>query len=140
MTVLSEVELMRCRQNAAVAVELAAKVIYDRRTMPADKDVFWSCAEQIALTAILLHVAEITDSPTPTTITDLIAARTLAALDDEISNSPSRDARAFWLKLRTMQSRLLATVLGGVTLKWTFNPHHNEETLNDGHSQIPSTD
>jgi hypothetical protein len=59
-------------------------------------DPFWPQAETALMTALLLHLPQITDNPSPAMIAEFIAARGFDQINHEMSESPDPEARVQW--------------------------------------------
>lgn len=107
-----------CRENPAFACQLAGMMIGAEARRKTNADPFWGDAEQIALTAILLHLAEVyRERAMPG-----FAADFLLALDDEdqdafgaaMKSSPSYYARQAYLAFRQAPYQTRGSVLIGL--------------------------
>ena len=107
-----------CRENPAFACQLAGMMIGAEARRKTNADPFWGDAEQIALTAILLHLAEVyRERAMPG-----FAADFLLALDDDeqdafgaaMKTSPSYYARQAYLAFRQAPYQTRGSVLIGL--------------------------
>jgi type IV secretion system protein VirD4 len=107
-----------CRDDPAFACQLAGMMIGVENRRKTNADPFWGDAEQIALTAILLHLAEVyREKAIPG-----FAADFLLALDDEeddafgaaMKSSPSFYAKQAYLAFRKAPYQTRGSVLIGL--------------------------
>lgn len=107
-----------CRDDPAFACQIAGMMIGVENRRKTNADPFWGDAEQIALTAILLHIAEVyREQAIPA-----FAADFLLALDDEdqdafgdaMKSSPSLYAKQAYLAFRKAPYQTRGSVLIGL--------------------------
>lgn len=118
-----------CRENPAFACQMAGMMIGAEARRKTNADPFWGDAEQIALTAVLLHLAEVyRERAMPG-----FAADFLLALDDDdqdafgaaMKSSPSYYARQAYLAFRQAPYQTRGSVLIGLYNKlrpFTLSP------------------
>lgn len=108
----------KCRNDPAFACQIAGMMIGIESRRKTNADPFWGDAEQIALTAILLHIAEVyRDKAIPA-----FAADFLIALGDDgndgfaqaMENSPSLYAKQAYLAFRQAPIQTRGSILIGL--------------------------
>ncbi len=106
-----------CRQNPAFACQLAGMMIGAENRQKTNQDPFWGDAEQLALTAILLHLAEVYGEKA----IPAFAADFLITLNDEddafgaaMQSSPSFYAKQAYFAFRKAPVQTRGSVLIGL--------------------------
>ncbi|MGH8432428.1 MAG: type IV secretory system conjugative DNA transfer family protein, partial [Solimonas sp.] len=85
-----------CKGDAELAHEIASIVVGFDHNKHYTGDPFWPQAETALMTALLLHLPQIVEHPTPAMIAEFIAARGFDQLNHEMANSPDPEARVQW--------------------------------------------
>lgn len=85
-----------CKGDAELAHEIASIIVGYDANRNISYDPFWPQAETALATALLLHLPQIVESPTPAQIAEYISDRTLEETNKEISDSPDKEARIHW--------------------------------------------
>lgn len=80
-----------CRGNLEVARELASLIVGRRGNK--DGDSHWAATAGALLTAVLLHLTNKVEHPTPRMLSDFLVMQEPKALAAELSNSPDRNVR-----------------------------------------------
>lgn len=116
-----------CKGNAEFAHEVASIIIgLDNTTHSTDSDKFWQVSEIAALTAILLHLAQIYTNPTPAMVNKFIAEGDLEqnpknpeklTMGDEMMKSPDKEVHIYWGTFSKAKKELQGNILTGVAAK-----------------------
>ena len=85
-----------CKGDAELAHEIASIVVGFDYNKHYNGDPFWPQAETALMTALLLHLPQIVEHPTPSMIAEFLAIRDYKKLDPEMTNSPDPEARIQW--------------------------------------------
>jgi type IV secretory pathway TraG/TraD family ATPase VirD4 len=85
-----------CKGDAELAHEVASIIVGFDANKVYNGDPFWPQAETALATGVLLHLPQITDSPTPAMLAEFLATRELKRLDSEMTHSPDEEARIQW--------------------------------------------
>jgi type IV secretion system protein VirD4 len=115
-----------CKGDAELAHQIASIIV---GTQPgarvSDSDTFWRDSEIAALSAILLHLPQIVDEPTPAMINEFIALRSIDPLEGqtespltkEMMESPDPKVKFYWGAFRKAKRDLQGSILTGVIAK-----------------------
>lgn len=108
----------KCRNDPAFACQMAGMMIGIESRRRTNADPFWGDAEQIALTAILLHIAEVyADTAIPAFAADfllLLSGEGDEAFSDAMMNSPSFYAKQAYLAFRQAPIQTRGSILIGL--------------------------
>ncbi len=108
----------KCRNEPAFACQIAGMMIGIESRRRTNADPFWGDAEQIALTAILLHIAEVyADTAIPAFAADfllLLSDEGDEAFSDAMMNSPSFYAKQAYLAFRQAPVQTRGSILIGL--------------------------
>jgi type IV secretory pathway TraG/TraD family ATPase VirD4 len=85
-----------CAGDAELAHEIASIVVGFDPNRNYNGDPFWPQAETALMTALLLHLPQIAENPTPAMVAEFLAIRDLKQLNHEMENSPDLEARVQW--------------------------------------------
>ena len=85
-----------CKGDAELAHEVASIIVGYDANKNIGTDPFWPQAETALATALLLHLPQIAEKPTPAMLAEFIANRPLDQLHPEMLNSPDSEARIQW--------------------------------------------
>ena len=85
-----------CKGDAELAHEIASIVVGYDSNKYYNGDPFWPQAETALMTALLLHLPQIAEAPTPAMLAEFLAARELNQLHPEMAHSPDLEARIQW--------------------------------------------
>jgi len=85
-----------CRGDAELAHEIASIIIGYDANKSTTVDPFWPQAETALLTALLLHLPQIAENPTPAHLAEFIGSRTTEQINKEMEDSPDPEARVQW--------------------------------------------
>jgi type IV secretory pathway TraG/TraD family ATPase VirD4 len=85
-----------CKNDGELAHEVASIVVGFDANKNVGFDPFWPQAETALLTALLLHLPQITHTPTPAMIAEFIATRGFDQINHEMQESPDPEARVQW--------------------------------------------
>ncbi len=121
--------LPQCRNYPAFACQLAGMMIGVENRRRTNADPFWGDAEQIALTAILLHIAEVYgDRAIPAFTADFLLALgedNNGAFEKAMLSSPSDYAKQAYLAFRQAPQQTRGSILIGLYNKlrpFTLSP------------------
>jgi type IV secretory pathway TraG/TraD family ATPase VirD4 len=85
-----------CKGDGELAHEVASIVVGFDANKNVEFDPFWPQAETALMTALLLHLPQIAENPSPAMIAEFIAARGFDQINHEMSESPDPEARVQW--------------------------------------------
>src|SRR5215213_2403386 len=85
-----------CKADAELAHEVASIIVGYDANKYYNGDPFWPQAETALATGVLLHLPQITDSPTPAMLAEFLATRELKRIDAEMTHSHDEEARIQW--------------------------------------------
>lgn len=106
-----------CRENPAFACQIAGMMIGVENRQKTSQDPFWGDAEQLALTAILLHLAEVyQEKAIPAFAADFLIGIDAEsnAFGAELENSPSFFARQAYFAFKRSPPQTHGSVLIGL--------------------------
>ena len=115
-----------CRDNAELAHQVASIIVGTHSSAhTSDSDTFWRDSEIAALSAILLHLPQIADHPTPSMINEFISLRSIdplqgqtdSPLTQEMINSPDPNVPLYWGAFTKAKRDLQGSILTGVIAK-----------------------
>nr|WP_281722484.1 type IV secretory system conjugative DNA transfer family protein [Nitrosomonas nitrosa] len=109
--------LPACRHNAELAHEAAAIILNVDAGKPTTADPFWKEAETAALTAILLHLANWHERPTPAMIQELISIYSLPQLNEMMMASADPRVPLYWGMFTKVEPKLQGGVLIGIGVR-----------------------
>ncbi len=108
----------KCRNDPAFACQIAGMMIGIEGRRRTNADPFWGDAEQIALTAILLHISEVyREKAIPAFAADFLlflSGESDEAFNDAMMNSPSRYAKQAYLAFRQAPVQTRGSILIGL--------------------------
>jgi len=108
----------KCRNDPAFACQIAGMMIGVESRRRTNADPFWGDAEQIALTAILLHIAEVySEKAIPAFAADFLLSLgedNNGAFEKAMSNSPSFYAKQAYLAFRQAPQQTRGSILIGL--------------------------
>ncbi len=108
----------KCRNDPAFACQLAGMMIGIESRRRTNADPFWGDAEQIALTAILLHIAEVyREKAIPAFAADFLlflSGDGDQAFNDAMTNSPSLYAKQAYMAFRQAPVQTRGSILIGL--------------------------
>ncbi len=108
----------KCRNDPAFACQIAGMMIGVESRRRTNADPFWGDAEQIALTAILLHIAEVyCEKAIPAFAADFLLSLgedTNGAFAKAMSNSPSFYAKQAYMAFRQAPQQTRGSILIGL--------------------------
>src|SRR5882672_5654426 len=85
-----------CKDDGELAHEVASIVVGFDANKNVGFDPFWPQAETALMTALLLHLPQIAENPSPAMIAEFIAARGFDQINHEMQESPDPEARVQW--------------------------------------------
>ncbi|MFN0087144.1 MAG: type IV secretory system conjugative DNA transfer family protein, partial [Blastocatellia bacterium] len=85
-----------CAGDAELAHEIASIIVGFDHNKHYNGDPFWPQAETALMTALLLHLPQIADQPTPAMIAEFLATRDADQINHEMMESPDEEARVQW--------------------------------------------
>jgi type IV secretion system protein VirD4 len=90
--------LLKCKDSPEFAGQMAATMIGLEGTKHSlsTADPFWQESSLLLLKAVLLHLADIVQEPTPPMIYEYLALRDMATIQSEMLNSPNGHVRLAW--------------------------------------------
>jgi type IV secretion system protein VirD4 len=90
--------LLKCKDSPEFAGQMAATMIGLEGTKHSlsTADPFWQESSLLLLKAVLLHLADIVEEPTPPMIYEYLALRDMATIQSEMLNSPNGHVRLAW--------------------------------------------
>jgi hypothetical protein len=119
--------LPHCKGNAELAHQIASIIIgFSPTKKGTDTEDFWRNSEIAALAAILLHLPQIINEPSPAMINELISLRSInhaegeseSPLTKEMINSPDPQVEVYWGAFTKAKRDLQGSILTGVISKW----------------------
>jgi type IV secretory pathway TraG/TraD family ATPase VirD4 len=109
--------LPSCRHNAELAHEAASIILHVDTNRNSSADPFWKEAETAALTAIILHLAQKIDRPTPAMIQELVSTYSLAQLNILMMASGDPKVPLYWGMFTKVEPKLQGGVLIGLGVR-----------------------
>lgn len=109
--------LPACRHNAELAHEAAAIILNVDAGKTTTADPFWKEAETAALTAIILHLAQWHDRPTPAMIQELVSVYSLGDLNKMMMASRDPNVPLYWGMFTKVEPKLQGGVLIGLGVR-----------------------
>jgi type IV secretory pathway TraG/TraD family ATPase VirD4 len=109
--------LPACKHNAELAHEAAAIILHIDQHKNSSADPFWKEAETAALTAIILHLAQWHERPTPAMIQELVSQYSLAELNDLMMSSADPNVPLYWGMFTKVEPKLQGGVLIGLGVR-----------------------
>lgn len=110
--------LPKCRNDPAFACQIAGMMLGIESRRKTNADPFWGDAEQVALTAILLHLAEVhRENAIPAFAADFLlslSGKDEEAFNDAMMNSPSYYAKQAYLAFRQAPPKTRGSILIGL--------------------------
>jgi type IV secretory pathway TraG/TraD family ATPase VirD4 len=109
--------LPSCRHNAELAHEAASIILNVDANKNSTADPFWKEAETAALTAIILHLAQWHERPTPAMIQELVSVYSLGDLNRLMMSSPDPRVPLYWGMFTKVEPKLQGGVLIGLGVR-----------------------
>lgn len=109
--------LPACKHNAELAHEAAAIILHVDQYKNSSADPFWKEAETAALTAIILHLAQWHERPTPAMIQEMVSQYLLAELNDLMRSSADPKVPLYWGMFTKVEPKLQGGVLIGLGVR-----------------------
>jgi type IV secretory pathway TraG/TraD family ATPase VirD4 len=109
--------LPACRHNAELAHEAAAIILNVDANKNSSADPFWKEAETAALTAIILHLAQAHERPTPAMIQELVSIYSLTELNQMMMASGDARVPLYWGMFTKVEPKLQGGVLIGIGVR-----------------------
>jgi type IV secretory pathway TraG/TraD family ATPase VirD4 len=109
--------LPACKHNAELAHEAAAIILHVDQHKNSSADPFWKEAETAALTAIILHLAQWHERPTPAMIQEMVSQYSLAELNDLMMSSADPNVPLYWGMFTKVEPKLQGGVLIGLGVR-----------------------
>ena len=115
-----------CKGNAELAHQIASIIVgVNPANRATDSETFWRDSEIAALSAILLHLPQIVENPTPAMINEFISVRSIDPLEGqsespltrEMIESPDRQVSLYWGAFTKAKRDLQGSMLTGVIAK-----------------------
>ncbi len=106
-----------CKHNAELAHEAAAIILHVDQHKNSSADPFWKEAETAALTAIILHLANWHERPTPAMIQEMVSNYSLADLNDLMMSSADPQVPLYWGMFTKVEPKLQGGVLIGLGVR-----------------------
>jgi type IV secretory pathway TraG/TraD family ATPase VirD4 len=109
--------LPACKHNAELAHEAAAIILHVDQHKNSSADPFWKEAETAALTAIILHLAQWHERPTPAMIQEMVSQYSLAELNELMMSSADPQVPLYWGMFTKVEPKLQGGVLIGLGVR-----------------------
>jgi type IV secretory pathway TraG/TraD family ATPase VirD4 len=109
--------LPSCHHNAEIAHEAASIILNVDANKNSTADPFWKEAETAALTAIILHLAQWHERPTPAMIQELVSTYSLAQLNELMMASADPRVPLYWGMFTKVEPKLQGGVLIGLGVR-----------------------
>jgi type IV secretory pathway TraG/TraD family ATPase VirD4 len=106
--------LPACKGDAEYAHKVSSMILDSEQARRSTADPFWKEAEKAALTAILLHLAQLHPRPAPHMIQELISMLSLLQLNDLMMKSADPKVPVYWGIFSKVEPKLQAGVLIGL--------------------------
>jgi type IV secretion system protein VirD4 len=115
-----------CKGNAELAHQVASIIVgMTPGHRATDSETFWRDSEIAALSAILLHLPQIVEHPTPAMINEFISVRSIDPLEGELESpltkemiaSPDPQVQLYWGAFTKAKRDLQGSMLTGVIAK-----------------------
>lgn len=120
--------LPKCKDRPEFAGQMAGTMIGLEGTKHNIADPFWQESELLLLKAVLLHLPDIVEEPTPPMIFEYLALRELKAIEAEMLNSENKHVRLAWGAFQKAPPQTQGSVITGLMNKLgTFQEEHAQK-------------
>src|SRR5216684_4889587 len=120
--------LPKCKGRAEFAGQMAGTMIGLEGTKYNMADPFWQESELLLLKAVLLHLPDIAEEPTPPMIFEYLALRSLKDIESEMLNSENEKVRLAWGAFQKAPPQTQGSVITGLMNKLgTFQEEHAQK-------------
>src|SRR5712664_321409 len=107
----------QCKDDHEFASQMAATMIGLEGTKHSFADPFWQESELLLLTAVLLHLSDVVDKPTPPMVYEYLGMRDMKAIDTEMSNTMNQAVRLSWGAFQKAPPQTQGSVITGLMNK-----------------------
>lgn len=107
----------QCKDDHEFASQMAATMIGLEGTKHSFADPFWQESELLLLTAVLLHLSDVVDNPTPPMVYEYLGMRDMKAIDTEMSNTMNQAVRLSWGAFQKAPPQTQGSVITGLMNK-----------------------
>lgn len=107
----------KCRERPEFAGQMAATMIGLEGTKHSIADPFWQESELLLLKAVLLHLPDIVEEPTPPMIFEYLALRDLKTIESEMLGSNNSHVRLAWGAFQKAPPQTQGSVITGLMNK-----------------------
>ena len=120
--------LPKCKDRPEFAGQMAGTMIGLEGTKHNVADPFWQESELLLLKAVLLHLPDIVEEPTPPMIFEYLALRELKAIEAEMLNSENKHVKLAWGAFQKAPPQTQGSVITGLMNKLgTFQEEHAQK-------------
>ena len=120
--------LPKCKGRAEFAGQMAGTMIGLEGTKYNMADPFWQESELLLLKAVLLHLPDIVEEPTPPMIFEYLALRALKDIESEMLSSENEKVRLAWGAFQKAPPQTQGSVITGLMNKLgTFQEEHAQK-------------
>jgi type IV secretory pathway TraG/TraD family ATPase VirD4 len=109
--------LPKCKERPEFAGQMAATMIGLEGTKHNIADPFWQESELLLLKAVLLHLPDLVDEPTPPMIFEYLALRDLKAIETEMLGSNNKHVKLAWGAFQKAPPQTQGSVITGLMNK-----------------------
>jgi len=107
----------QCKDDHEFASQMAATMIGLEGTKHSFADPFWQESELLLLTAVLLHLSDVVENPTPPMVYEYLGMREMKAIDTEMSNTMNQAVRLAWGAFQKAPPQTQGSVITGLMNK-----------------------
>src|SRR6266850_8462925 len=107
----------QCKDDHEFASQMAATMIGLEGTKHSFADPFWQESELLLLTAVLLHLSDVVDKPTPPMVYEYLGMRDMKSIDTEMSNTMNQAVRLAWGAFQKAPPQTQGSVITGLMNK-----------------------
>ena len=109
--------LPKCKERPEFAGQMAATMIGLEGTKHNIADPFWQESELLLLKAVLLHLPDIVEEPTPPMIFEYLALRDLKTIETEMLGSKNKHVKLAWGAFQKAPPQTQGSVITGLMNK-----------------------
>ena len=118
----------KCKERPEFAGQMAATMIGLEGTKHSIADPFWQESELLLLKAVLLHLPDIVEEPTPPMIFEYLALRDLKSIESEMLGSNNKHVKLAWGAFQKAPPQTQGSVITGLMNKLgTFQEEHAQK-------------
>lgn len=107
----------KCKERPEFAGQMAATMIGLEGTKHSIADPFWQESELLLLKAVLLHLPDIVEEPTPPMIFEYLALRDLKSIESEMLGSNNKHVKLAWGAFQKAPPQTQGSVITGLMNK-----------------------